>query len=270
MTLNYSIIAGLISGCLCTSIIFYLTAYRRLKRRSNEKEAQLMQLKAECEELSSTVFHLETQHQVDQQNAANEKEKLLSELQQALVDKADLKDQYAKTDSSWHKEWETKSKEIEQLQIQVAQLTKEKSLLESKIAQSDFEHKQQRENLVSENNRFQSRVERLARERTELGAKLEELSAVLEQERLGFDLQLAQSQSSDKKLESTLNQPEEANREQENSSLRVQIQQLKSEKIELEQKIRNQNSKNQALETEIKQLMERLLQIRQIYHSQGG
>ena len=270
MTLNDSIIVGLIGSCLFTNIIFYFTAYRRIKRRNNEKEAQLMQLRAECEELSSTIFHLETQRQVDQQNAAKEKEKLLSELQQALADKADLEDQYKKTNSSWHKEWEAKSKELEQLHIQISQLTGEKNLLESKMAQSDLEHKQQQENLVSKNNRLQSKVEKLAREKTELETKLEELDAVLEQERLEFALQLAQSQSLAKKPESTLTQPKEADREQENSSLRVQIQQLKSEKIELEQKIHNQNLKVQTLETEIKQLMERLLKIRQIYHSQGG
>ncbi|MFO1434338.1 MAG: hypothetical protein U1F76_30370 [Candidatus Competibacteraceae bacterium] len=272
MTLDYSIIAGLVSGCLGTGTIFYLTAYRRLRKNSNEKEAQLMQLKAECEELSSTVFHLETQRQLDQQKAAKEKIQLSAELQECRTDKVKLENQYAKDNSNWNKEWEVKSEEIEQLHIQVAQLTREKNILESKINQSAIEHAQQKENGVLEANQLQARIERLTRERTELRAKLEELNAVLEQERLGFDLQLSQLKNVVKKLEYELyraKQEKTTFRERENPSLQTQLQQLKSEKIGLEQKIRIQSSQIQALAAEIKQLMEKL-QTGQVYHIENN
>ena len=273
MNLNYSIIAGVVSGSFCTVIIFYLTAYRRLRRSDTEKEAQLMELKAECDELSSTVFHMETQRQLDQQATAKERTQLLTELQQIRTDKANLENQYSKNNTNWDKEWEIKSTEIEQLHSQLAQITREKDVLESKIARADVEWEQQRENLLMENDRLQAQVERLAREKAELAAKLEDLDAALEQERLGFDVQLTQSQNLTKKLEGKLHEVgEEKNAfwKQENSSLRAQILQLKFEKTELEQKLRSQSSQTQALEAEIKQLMERLLQIRQVYHTEGG
>jgi chromosome segregation ATPase len=273
MTLNYSIIAGVLGGAFCTFVLYYLTAYRRVRRSNNEKEVQLMQLKTECEELSNTIFHMETQRQMDQQNASKEKTQLLSELQQIRTDKTNLENQYAKDNTNWNKEWETKSKEIEQLHTQVAQLTREKNILETRISHSAFEWEQQGENLKMENDRLQAQVDRLTREKADLTAKLEDLKAALEQERLGFDVQLAQSQDLTKKLECQLHQVREQKNtvsEQENSFFSAQILQLESEKMELEQKLRIQSLQTQALEAEIKQLMERLLQIRQVYHTEGG
>ncbi len=104
MTLNYSIIAGVLGGAFCTFVLYYLTAYRKVGRSNNEKEVQLMQLKTECEELSSTIFHMETQRQMDQQNASKEKTQLLSELQQIRTDKTNLENQYAKDNTNWNKE----------------------------------------------------------------------------------------------------------------------------------------------------------------------
>lgn len=232
-----------------------------------------MQLKTECEELSNTVFDLETQRQMEQQALLREKTQLLTELQQIQLDKATLETQYAESNSTWNKEWQVKTQEMEQLHNHLAQLMKEKTVLESRLARSQLERERQHDGFMLEHDRLHAQIEKLSREKAELATALEDLSAMSEQERLDFDVQRVQSQNQVRKLESELHQArKEKNtvQEKENMASRAQVLKWKSDKIDLEQRLQLQSSQIQALETEIKQLMEKLMRIRQAHHHTEG
>ena len=272
---SYAAIAAT-TGLIVGLLLFYLLAYRKLKRNYYEKQDQFTQLQID----SSAVEKKLVQEHNQATDAWNqERESLRSgiavlkeKLEQTGLELNALERAHSQLKARMEKLQQFSDHEIKRLQAMVEQLAKEKNLSETSLKHELAKLKRDHQTLEHEKSRLNAWLERIQKEKAQADANLEEQQQTWEQERLDYQVQIQHLEKERSALENKLTGLNATGALAvdgigETTDLRSQIEQLQSDNNRLENKLTAQETQakqeQQALEEEIELLLERITHLQE-------